>query len=380
MKSILALGILATLATVGAQAQNVQITGFGQMVAGTVSDGTSFPGTGYDSDWDFKDESLFALQLRGELNPQWSATAQIVARGRDGFDPEFAWAYVGWNGGNGWSAKFGRQRLPLYRYSDFLEVGYAFPWLRVPHAVYNLGFNNFDGASASFSFGGGDWFTTLQGSAGGFDGDILLGGNPAEGELSSLVGISGETVYDNWLTLRAGYFQADVTITAASLTPLLGALRTNGFGNVASRLDYVDDKGSFWSVGTEVNRGNLWLAGEVIGVKVEDAFLADRSEYYLSGGYRFGAWMPTLTWGRRDNEAKPGIVALLPNVAPLAGLRAATAGVVASEDIDATYWSYGLRWDVASNVALKADYTQFEDDGANARESDAVALGVVFSF
>jgi hypothetical protein len=380
MKRLLALGILAALSATSTAAQSVQITGFGQMVAGTATDGNAFPGTGYDSDWDFKDESLFALQIRGDLNEQWSATAQIVARGREDFDPDFAWAYVGWNGGNGWSAKFGRQRLPLYRYSDFLEVGYAFPWLRVPNAVYNLEFNNFDGASAAYAFGTGDWFTTLQGSAGRFEGDIELSGSPADAELASLAGISAETTYADWLTLRAGYFKADVTLTSPALSPLLSALRTNGFGNVAARVDYDNDSSSFWSAGAEVNRGNLWLAGEVIGVEVEDAFLADRSEYYLSGGYRFGKWMPTLTWGRRDNEAKPEIVALLPNVAPLAGLRAATAGVVLSEDIDATYWSYGLRWDVATNVALKADYTRFEDDGANARESDAVAVGAVFSF
>jgi len=378
VRTLLASALL--LATPTLLAQSVQITGFGQMVAGTVSDGDSFPGTGYDSDWDYKDESLFALQIRGDLNDQWSATAQLVARGRDDFEPEFAWAYVGWNGGNGWSAKLGRQRLPLYRYSDFLEVGYAFPWLRVPNAIYNLEFNNFDGASAAYAFGTGDWFTTVQGSAGRFEGDIELSGNPADAELASLVGVSAETIYADWLTLRAGYFKADVTIVSPALSPLLTALRTNGFGNVASRIDYDNDPGSFWSAGAEVNRGNLWLAGEIIGVEVEDAFLADRSEYYLSGGYRFGQWMPTLTWGRRDNEAKPEIVALLPNVAPLAGLRAATAGVVLSEDIDATYWSYGLRWDVATNVALKADYTRFEDDGANARENDAVAFGAVFSF
>lgn len=191
----MALGILAALSAAPIAAQSVQITGFGQMVAGTVTDGDAFPGTGYDSDWDFKDESLFALQVRGDLNAQWSATAQIVARGRDDFDPEFAWAYIGWNGGNGWSAKFGRQRLPLYRYSDFLEVGYAFPWLRVPNAVYNLEFNNFDGASAAYAFGTGDWFTTLQGSAGRFEGDIELSGSPADAELASLAGISAETTY-----------------------------------------------------------------------------------------------------------------------------------------------------------------------------------------
>ena len=96
MKAVLASSIAALLAAGGLHAQSsVQITGFGQVVAGTVTSGSSHPGTGYDRDWDFKDESLFAIQFRGDLNEQWSATAQIVATGREDFEPEFAWAYVG---------------------------------------------------------------------------------------------------------------------------------------------------------------------------------------------------------------------------------------------------------------------------------------------
>jgi hypothetical protein len=380
MKRLLALGILAALAATSTAAQSVQITGFGQMVAGTATDGNAFPGTGYDSDWDYKDESLFALQVRGDLNEQWSATAQIVARGRDDFDPEFAWAYVGWNGGNGWSAKLGRQRVPFFRYSDFLEVGYAYPWLRPPHAVYNATFSNYDGASASYSFGSGDWFSNV-GVVGGKNEDSLTISNlPATQELASLVGIYADTTYADWLTLRASYLQADVSVDAQAINPLLTALSGNGFRNVAEAVDFTEDHGRFIGLAAEVNKGNWLLIGEWTDTKIEDAYYADRTQYYITGGYRFGAWMPSVTWARRDNEAKPGIIALLPNVPPLAGLRAATAGVVLSEALDATYWSYGLRWDVATNVALKADYTQYTNDTPASADADSLAVGVVFTF
>jgi hypothetical protein len=380
MKRLLALGILTALAATSTAAQSVQITGFGQMVAGTVSDGTTFPGTGYDSDWDFKDESLFALQVRGDLNEQWSATAQIVARGRDDFDPEFAWAYVGWNGGNGWSAKAGRQRVPFFRYSDFLEVGYAYPWLRPPHAVYNASFSNYDGFSAAYSFGSGDWFSNVGVVGGKNEGDLTISNLPATQELASLVGIYADTTYADWLTLRASYLQADVSVDAQALNPLLTALSGNGFRNVAEALDFTEDHGRFIGLAAEVNKGNWLLIGEWTDTKIDDAYYADRTQYYITGGYRFGAWMPSITWARRDNEAKPGIVALLPNVPPLAGLRAATAGVVLSEDLDATYWSYGLRWDLATNVALKADYTQYTNDTPASADADSFAVGVVFTF
>lgn len=381
MKRVLAIGILAALAAVSTQAQGVQINGFGQIVAGTVTDGTSFPAAAYDTDLDFREESLFALQVRGDLNENWSATAQLVARGADDFDPEFAWAYLGWNGGNGWSAKLGRQRLPLYRYSDFLEVGFAYPWLRVPTAVYNLDFSNYDGASLGYAFTAGDWFTNVQGVFGNLRKDVEFGsGITADTELEGIVGIAADTTYADWLMLRASYFQADATLAIPALNPLFAGLRANGFGNVASRLDFDGDKASFWGLGAEVNHGNLLLITELIGVEAKDTFLSDRSEFYVTGGWRFGSVLPTVTYGRRDNDAKTDVIGLIPNVAPLAPLRAGVIQTVLAEAIDDEYVSLGLRWDFRANMAFKADYTRFTTNTPGRTDADALAAGLVFTF
>lgn len=383
MKAVLASSIAALLAAGGLHAQSsVQITGFGQVVAGTVTSGNSHPGTGYDRDWDFKDESLFAIQFRGDLNEQWSATAQIVATGREDFEPEFAWAYVGWNGGNGWSAKLGRQRIPFYRYSDFLQVGYAYPWLRPPHAVYNLPFSNFDGGSLSWSFAGGEWFNTLSLVGGKHNSDLTLSGQPAEIELKGLVGLTYEGSYADWLTLRAGYFEADVTIDAQALNPLFATLRGNGFGIVADALDVARDPGSFLGLGAEINHGNWLFVAEATWVEADRTYLTDKKQFYVTAGHRFGSWTPTLTYGRRKGDAKTGIVGLIPNVPPLAPLRTAVTQVVLSDSFDADYLSFGLRWDLSNNVALKGDFTKYENKGpvGVANESDALALGVVFTF
>ncbi|HAI60084.1 MAG TPA: hypothetical protein DCM32_09440, partial [Xanthomonadaceae bacterium] len=359
----------------------VQITGFGQVAAGTVTDGSRFAGTGYDEDLSFREESLFAVQVRGDLNEHWSATAQIVARGAEDFDPEFAWAFVGWNGGNGWSAKFGRQRIPFYRYSDFLEVGFAFPWVRVPGAVYNLDFSNYDGVSVGYSFAAGDWFTSVQGLAGSLRRDVVFGsGLTAATELDGILGLAAETTYADWLTLRASYFTADATLDIPGLAPLFSGLRANGFGNVASRLDFDADKANFWGLGAEVNHGNLLLIGEVIGVEATDTFLSDRSEWYVTGGYRFGNWLPTVTYGRRDNDAKTDVIGLLPAVAPLAPLRAGVTQVVLAEAIDDEFVSFGLRWDIANNIAVKGDYSMFTTNTPGSEDADLLSAALVFTF
>jgi len=389
MKALLALGITAALAATAAHADGVQITGFGQVVAGTVSNGgrnpatgvVSFPGTGYTSEWSFKDESLFALQIRGDLNEQWSATAQIVARGREDFKPEFLSAYVGWNGGNGFSAKVGRQRSPYYRYSDFLDVSYAYPWLRPPHATYNLLSTIYDGGSLGYEFTTGDWFHSVGVFGGSQNSVATIANAPATVKLTSLVGVSFETTYSDWLTLRAGYANTDLTIDAAAFTPFLTSLRSRGFTTVAAAIDINKDPGTFLGLGGEINLGKWLLLSEYTEQIVDKTFSSEKKQFYVTGGYRIGSIMPMLTYGRRDADAKTEIIAMLPNIPALGGLRAATTGIVLSDALNAQYWSYGLRWDVAKNVALKVDYSTFKNKTAVSNvDADSLAFGVTFIF
>jgi len=111
-----------------------------------------------------------------------------------------------------------------------------------------------------------------------------------------------------------------------------------------------------------------------------DTFLSDRSEYYVTGGWRFGNVLPTLTYGRRDNDAKTDIIGLLPNVPALAPLRAGVTGVVFSDSLDDEYVSLGLRWDFSANMAFKADYTRFTTNTPGQQDADALAAGLVFTF
>lgn len=39
----------------------------------------------------------------------------------------------------------GRLRIPFFYYSEFLEVGYAYNWVRLPSDIYNISFSSFDG-------------------------------------------------------------------------------------------------------------------------------------------------------------------------------------------------------------------------------------------
>lgn len=380
MKNVLSLAVAAALGLALAPAARAEVTisGFGQVVAGsTLDDGESQ--FGYDDSFDLRPESLFAVQVRADLNEQFAATAQIVARGEEDFDPEFAWAYVAWMPSEGVNIKVGRQRTPFYRYSDYLEVGYAYPWVRPPEAVYNLdAYANYEGINAGFSRSFGSWDGTAQFIYGNVDTEATISGAPADAALDDMWGLTAETVYDGWLTLRAGYFEADVTLAPEALLPLFAGLRAGGLGAAADKLDANGDRGSFLGLGFEVDRDNVVVIGEWDHVEVEESFISERKEWYLTGGYRFGSVLPTFTIGKRDNETDTSVLGLVPAQAPVFGT---VAGVALLDQLEADYRGIGVRWDFMKNVAFKADFTRYESEAPTGdREVDVVAAGVVFTF
>ena len=80
MKTLLKHSLIASaLALCFATNADVRINGFANLVAGTAGSDESF--LGYDDEISFDAESLFSLQISGDINDKMSATGQIVARG-----------------------------------------------------------------------------------------------------------------------------------------------------------------------------------------------------------------------------------------------------------------------------------------------------------
>lgn len=378
MSKPLALAVSAALlfAASSADAQ-VRLSGFGQVMAGTTLDDDPVPLLGYDDEVDFKPESLFAVQISADLAEQWSATAQIVARGRDDFDPEFAWAYLGWKSGD-WAAKLGRQRIPFYRYSDFLEVGYAYAWARPPRTVYGgAGFDNFDGINFSYSRFDGELYSNFQTLYGATDVTIVRPQVTFTQSLDDIFGLTWDGSYGGWLNMRAAYFTAKAEVDSPLLDPLLAALAGNGFAGVVPSIDVTDDSGYFWGLGADIDRGNWAVGFETIGRGIDDSIAPDTRESYVSVSYRLGVVQPYLIYGWSKADPNLGLADPLRAVPPLFN---ATLGALERQRVDETYASFGLRWDVASNVALKADYTRYNSDIAGQADGDALVFGAVFSF
>jgi hypothetical protein len=104
----------------------------------------------------------------------------------------------------------------------------------------------------------------------------------------------------------------------------------------------------------------------------QKSVLGKRQAWYASGGYRFGAFTPYLTYAEskfKSNQSDSGITGLPAIVTgvnqidiPVAGLNgglealnAGLNGLLAGAPIQKTV-SLGVRWDFARNAALKLQY------------------------
>ncbi|MGY4516581.1 hypothetical protein [Lysobacter sp. HA18] len=378
MKKLLSLAVAAVLVAPAVHAE-VRVSGFGQIVAGKLTgENQAFPDRDYDTDIGFK-ESLVAVQVDADLGSRATATAQVVSDGYNDFHPQLAWAFVKAKLGGGFSASIGRQRLPLYRYSDFLQVGAAYPWVRPPFAMYNQPWSNFEGVSLSHDAYVGKWYSQAQVIGGRFKGEIDGHDSGVDARLDKLRGASWDMEYDEWLSFRAAYIVGNVTVTGTALDQVTNALNAFGQQTLAARVDYNHDRGTFKSVGAKVDKGNWLAVGEYAKLDVDDTVYAgtNRTDWYATLGYRIGPVMPNFTIGRRDAGRSEQVTAGVPVNSPLyPALYAASV----SQSLDESYRTVGVRWDLTPKLALKGDYTRLRSDIPGTKDANLVSTALAFTF
>ncbi|MEN8636132.1 porin [Pseudoalteromonas distincta] len=374
-KLSVAVAVCAVLASSYASAE-VRINGFASIVGGKSldSDSTLY---GYDDDISFKNESKFALQLSADLHEKLTATAQIIARGEDDFDATFEWAYVTYEYSDELQFSAGKMRVPFYKYSDFLDVGYAYRWVRPPKSVYGIPFSTYEGVSVVYSSQLGDWDSTLQGFYGAFDGDIDVFGTELPAELNNLGGINWSLSYD-WFSARAAYIVADTSISSedSGLIGLVSVLSDSGLTNTANDLITEEDKTSFFGVGFSIDYENFLFDAEYTQFEVEDSILPEQSQYYASVGYRIDSVIVHFTY--EDNDDKHDS-SRFNTIESIPTLNSAVNGALEGLRAQSNVYTIGARYDFHPSAAFKIDFSRFEDDITDT-ETDVVAVGVDLVF
>lgn len=301
-------------------------------------------GAGQTKSWSFEPDSVFGGQLDILFNDKLSAVLQVVAQHQydDTFRPRVEWANVKYQVTPDFSVRAGRIAAPSYLLSESRFVGYANPWLRPPVEAYSvLSITSNDGVDATYRNQIGSATNTFQAYYGTSTARLSTGkveSKPAWG--------FNDTVEMGSLTLRAGYTSVKLDADIPSTAPL--------FGGMAFLAPQLLDKYSLdnldlsaVALGASYDTGTWFVMSELVEF-FGDGLLSDSTSWYVSGGYRFGAFTPYATYSSTKahiDEENSGT--LLDG-----GINQALAQFTPTQHTT----SIGMRWDFRKNMALKTQY------------------------
>lgn len=393
MKTKFAIFSMASLLAAPALA-DVQINGFANLIGGMTLDDNETV-YDYDSDFSFDPASVFGLQVRGEVSDKLSATAQLVGRGKDDYDADFEWAYMTYAVNNNTNISAGRLRMPLFKYSSSLDIGYSYHWLTPPDAVYGIDFNNIDGVRVDYSNFSGDWEYGVQLTAGRVETDTTISGTPAALELKNVVAVSFEVTRD-WFSARtlvgrgktsAENEQFDTFIAGmAQFAPLIPAAASSATG-----FSVDEDTGNFFEVAVDIDKYDWFVGAEFTQTEVDGSVIADNKAWYVTAGMRLGKFTPHITYEveEADNADQLALVAALPSFistgdqvtdATWSAIYQGATGIATQQKFEVSAVTAGLRYDVEPGFALKADVTWYSDDLDDANDATLLKVGVNYTF
>jgi len=330
--SLLASAIgLASAPTIAA---DLRIDGFTSIVYGQALDKDELPSSGrflgYDEKASFEPDSIYGVQFRSQLEDGLSVTGQIVGRGSEDFDAKVNWAYLSYELTDELTIHAGRQRIPFFIYSDFLDVGYAYTWISPPDEVYGLsGFDNMEGIKLEHYTDIADWTSRLS---------FLYGASSATlNSDGTVINIDSEDFWDltwslnrDWLTIHLTYSESQVSLDAFDVpATTINAILTGAnpaFALTQEELNYLttdNDKSTFMGVGVAGDWGKFFAAAEYTDINIDDSPTGkDRKSYYVMVGHRMGKTTLALTAAGQDSPNNEQSLAILDdptNSAVLAG-------------------------------------------------------------
>ncbi len=361
-----------------AQAGEVSISGF-LSVGGGYVDEEGMSRNGYnEEDITFDQDSLYGLQVSSNISDKASVTAQVTGEGANGWEAEVSWAYFSYQVTDNFKWRAGRLRVPFYLYSDFISVGYAYPWISPPQEVYSLPFDNISGMDAIWNFSAGSVDGSVQGYYGSADFIANFEGDPASTSRGQW-GLTGQ-LSSGWFTARLAYHTADVSVPIES-TPIPGlppsidtfgelaaTLTALGFADNGSRLLAEDEQFEFTDFALQMDTGTFLAVFETSILDSSDETpIALTKSNYLMLGVRAGDFLFHVTGAQNNDEPAdlssgiPGGVAV-PGVGSTDVLIAVLDGIAESQVSDSDSITVGFRWDFTSSAAFKFEVTDLEDN------------------
>jgi hypothetical protein len=291
-----------------------------------------------DKGWQLDQESLLGLQLNAKLTSSVSATMQVVSRPSSynvgNYEPTIDWAYASWKVSEDWTLQAGRKRIPLYYYSDYLYIGYAYPWVRPSADVYGWPIFAYDGVTALY--------TRELGTTGWSMNASLWSGNFTDKD-SAYMGklYYGTKVEESWKRIQGGWVGVSNGVVELRLMHSMYQETTKSTATDGS-VSVINDSVFSRVVGASLNVDyEAWLLRAELNKSSQrpnDPSKFVYNYYLLGGGYKVGQFTPMFTMSRYMTEPT----------------------TMAAQEGSLTR-SASVRWDFMKNTALKLQYDDKKD-------------------
>jgi hypothetical protein len=391
-KTILATSIiLATYFTTASEsfASDLNVNGFASLRGGQMIDvdgvNPNIPNLYNDDNFNFKDESLFGLQVSSDLGEGLSATIQFVAQGINDFNVEARWAYLAYEINDNHTVKVGRMANPLFYQSEYELVGYTHNFARLPKSVYyGFDFSTIEGASIDSNYFLGDYFLTTKFIYGNWEGDIDVNGQDIASELTTALGVNA-SINKDWLTVFGGALTAEFATDTDRdvIAPLVaGGVAFSGaeqgdIDNFFSAIGQDGKDGVYFYAGFKADYNDWLVDYEMAQYEIKDSSDAKNKSWFLALGHRFNDYTVTVVHEDFSQNVDYSPLDLVEN--PI--LQATGRAVFDSlGERNMTINSLNVRWDFHSSAALKADYFVGSDDRATVGDFSGFSVGVDFIF
>ncbi|WP_019676140.1 porin [Arsukibacterium perlucidum] len=281
--------------------------------------------------WSIQEESRIGAQLNVNFTDRLSLVTQVMARAVDS-ELSLEWAYLSYDLTDKLTLQAGRKRIPLYFYSEFQDVGFAYIWLRPPQTLYGWEASNYNGANLRYTENFSDWSMTANIYAGSETVDdapynSLYDSVPQDSRWDKIRGVDIELNRD-WFTARLIYMTSENSTTER---PDSDAFYSPPTDQTVLGLSLNADFGD-WFVLSEMNLN-----------KREDKAdgLTIRSPASMVGaGYRYGKWTPFVSWSRFWDKSN---------------------NLELYEPERFTDTSFTLRYDINNNSSIKAQINRLQD-------------------
>ncbi|WP_042145551.1 MULTISPECIES: hypothetical protein [unclassified Pseudoalteromonas] len=390
-KSLSAL-LVSSVFISGYTVADVKISGFGSVVAGRTLDDVTLDNVNYDwsqppsasnppsvtreqiltadfydvgqysNDFSFKPETVFALQVVADMGENLKVTGQLVAKGTDDFSPEFDWYYLTYQATDELTLMAGRRNIPMYYFSEFSEVGYAYPWMRPPSNLYWWQVTQFNGLNAMYDFSLADYSNTIS----VFYGNEYSNDNKEMKYYDELYGGSAKSVNELWTDILGFNWNLSGDFFDVRFVYFQNDRDRETIAQDGSIADYTPFSQTFLGFGGTVDLAMFTFLFDWNLVTYDDAHGTEFPTYLISAVYNLDEFHPFISYSKADHKRKKR---------------------VNTEDYEEHYMlSYGIRYDFHPSASFKIQYDKFVDEAVPESgwryhgDSDTVTVGVDFIF